>query len=145
MQRVDLKLRWLLIFLGASLMSAGQNDDVLRAESDWFEAMRTGHADHMAGLLDDSFVGTTDVGKRYNKTGWVRQFRLNRGQAPRRFSVGEQEIQSHTDVAVVSGRVEQRRPLALYSVMYTHVWRRKSGNWRLIALQETPRVLPARK
>ena len=100
--------------------------------------------DVLASLLDDHYVITFEDGTSYGKTGYISY-----SSTSVRADVAETsdlKIRMHGDTAVVTGvyheKGNDKGEAYDYHDVFTDVWMKKSGKWRLIASHY---AIPAKK
>lgn len=100
--------------------------------------------DVLASLLDDNFVITFEDGSSYGKTGYVSYSSTSvRADVA---EVSDLKIRMHGDTAVVTGAYHEKGidkgETFDYHDVFTDVWMKKAGKWRLIASHYS---IPAKK
>jgi ketosteroid isomerase-like protein len=133
------------VTMGESLEHTTKNDGISQAEAEWFQALRAADADAMSNLLADGFVGVTDIGTLYSKQEWIAQYSHEWSRSLRSFSVRNQQVRHHSNIAVVTGEMRYARPRGVYATVYTHVWRGVASKPQMILSQESPIIPPAMK
>jgi hypothetical protein len=114
---------------------------VIKTDAEWLQALRSGDRDRMRELLADDFTGITLLGKRLNKEGWVALFTSDWSREYRKSVTSDQTIRQYGDIQILTGDVRYPRSAAVY----TRIWHKSNGKWRLAASQETAVILAAPK
>ena len=105
-------------------------------EDDWLTARIRGDAESTRRLLDESYQGCNSDGLAQNKSDFVQFVESSRGP----FADGvhtDRNIQIHGDMAVSTGVVTLRSADREHAFRYLRVYRKRDGEWRLIASQST--------
>ena len=136
------------LLFGASVTARAGDDDVLRVDSEWFDALKTGSADGMSTRMSEGFIGVSNVGAIFEKQAWVSHFGGDAGDSSyERLVLATRELRwNDGDMALVIGAmvyVTGARQQGRRRTTYMHLWQRVSEKWLLLASQETTHVPPA--
>jgi hypothetical protein len=105
-----------------------------KIEDDWLMARIRGDAESTQRLLDETYQGGTSDGLAQTKADFVRFVESSRGP----YTCGDhavRNIQIHGDTAVSTGVVTLRSVNRENPFRYLRVYRKRDGEWRLIASQ----------
>ena len=104
-------------------------------EDEWMAARLRGDTESTERLLDDSYQGATSDGQPQTKADFVRAVESSRVFTDSGHT--ERKIRVHGNVAVSTGLATLRSPDRELSFRYLRVFRKRGGEWRLIASQST--------
>jgi len=107
-----------------------------KIEDDWLRARISGDAELTQWLLDDGYQGGTSDGLAQTKADFVRFVESSPGACTSGDHT-ERDIQIHGDTAVSTGVVTMRSAGRENPFRYLRVYRKRDGEWRLIASQST--------
>lgn len=120
--------------------NAADEQAVLQLERDWCEAFRSGNADTVARIEDDSYVFTNSRAELSTKADDVGEIRA-RSVEYSKFESREQQVRLYGDTAVVTGitaleGVSGDKPFKL-DVRFTDTLLRHGTEWKAVAAQVT--------
>lgn len=112
---------------------------MLAAEAARGDALRRGDVTALAGLLSDDLRYIHSTGKLETKADVLSSFAEGR-TAYERFETSDLHATTITpEVVVLSGRIDQRKltrgTWGDAKLLFHAVWRKESGQWRLVSLQ----------
>jgi len=126
---------------GAStLPAADARDDVRAAETRRFAAMGAGDLDTLATFLADDLTYTHSSGRVESKKEYLDSLRAGRLKY---LSITPEvtDVRVYGDAAVATGRSAMKVSNAgqeqSFRIVFTDVWARRDGRWRMVAWQAT--------
>ncbi|MDA0203967.1 MAG: nuclear transport factor 2 family protein [Acidobacteria bacterium] len=139
-----MKKTWMLVLAVAisalPALSAGAEDEVLKAENEWASMVTAGHFDHVASLLDDTLIYAHSTGNIESKDEYLGKLRSG-AQKYTAIKHEKTTIRLHGDAAVVHsiGRMVGTNAAGPFDnhLMIMHTWIKTGGQWRLAAHQTT--------
>jgi ketosteroid isomerase-like protein len=116
-------------------------DEVLAADNAWSTAFTSCDTELMGRLLSDDLVFIHSMGKVDTKTSFMPDVK-NCGLELSRSE--EQKVRVYGDTAVVTGNlVFKRRGGRAGTLLYTRVFVKQHGAWRIVSHQSTDAPAPA--
>ncbi len=131
------------ILLCSSVALAGQSTrtarkaEILRLEEAWRSVQQQNDRLAFDRLLsaDVTFVGTS--GSLRDKQGYVESRASSSIPRATSYTIRDLSVRFYGQVAVVTGTEETTGASVAYKGRFTHVWARRAGRWRLVAIQRT--------
>ena len=123
-----------------ALRAADARDDVRTAETRRFAAMSAGDLDTLASFLADDLTYTHSSGRVENKKEYLDSLRAGRLKY---LSIAPEvtDVRVFGDAAVSTGRsamkVSNGGQESSFRIVFTDVWARRDGRWRMVAWQAT--------
>ena len=140
MRRLALLLS-LLLLVAAPLRAASVEEEVKIADTARVLSTLRGDADRLARLLSDSLIYCHADGRVQSKEVFLAAVRTNRVKYDA-YDYQETKITRVTDdVAIMTGHAQLKASMGsehvAFALRFLSVWRRESGEWRMVAYQSS--------
>jgi ketosteroid isomerase-like protein len=111
--------------------------EILRLEDRWREAQHQNDKDAYDQLLsaDLTFIGTS--GNFRDKTGFIASRKDSWIPRSETYTYSEMTVRFYGSAAIVTGREATTGTGVAFQGRFTHVWAKRRGRWRLVAIQRT--------
>jgi ketosteroid isomerase-like protein len=111
--------------------------EILRLEDRWREAQRQNDKDAYDQLLsaDLTFIGTS--GSFRDRTGFIASRKDSWIPRSETYTYSEMTVRFYGSAAIVTGREATTGTGVAFQGRFTHVWAKRQGRWRLVAIQRT--------
>lgn len=111
--------------------------EILRLEDRWREAQHQNDKDAYDQLLsaDLTFIGTS--GSFRDKTGFIASRKDSWIPRSETYTYSEMTVRFYGSAAIVTGREATTGTGVAFQGRFTHVWAKRQGRWRLVAIQRT--------
>ena len=111
--------------------------EILRVEDRWREAQHQNDKDAYDQLLsaDLTFIGTS--GSFRDKTGFIASRKDSWIPRSETYKYSEMTVRFYGSAAIVTGREATTGTGVAFQGRFTHVWAKRQGRWRLVAIQRT--------
>jgi len=111
--------------------------EILRVEDRWREAQHQNDKDAYDQLLsaDLTFIGTS--GSFRDKTGFIASRKDSWIPRSETYTYSEMTVRFYGSAAIVTGREATTGTGVAFQGRFTHVWAKRQGRWRLVAIQRT--------
>jgi len=111
--------------------------EILRLEDRWREAQHQNDKDAYDQLLsaDLTFIGTS--GSFRDKTGFIASRKDSWIPRSETYTYSEMTVRFYGSAAIVTGREATTGTGVAFQGRFTHVWAKRRGRWRLVAIQRT--------
>jgi hypothetical protein len=134
-----------LVFAWQGVPGATSQNTVLDLEQQWFQAVRTGDGLTLDRLMTADFEGTTTVGRRLDKAGWLSLFAsqvkdASGNVAYRNWRIVLRDVKARAYPGVVLVRGVADMQTQHYTEVYLHVWIESPKGWLLAMAQVTPAI-----
>lgn len=113
---------------------AAVEDEIYELSREKFRWKTEGHFDQLADLLDDDLVFVHLTGVITSKEEWMGQLR-SRTFVYERIDLKDASVRAYGDTAVLVGKARfVVNGGSAYPLVYTEVYVRKNGDWKLVNL-----------
>ncbi|HJY30495.1 MAG TPA: nuclear transport factor 2 family protein [Pyrinomonadaceae bacterium] len=111
--------------------------EILRLEDRWREAQHQNDKDAYDQLLsaDLTFIGTS--GSFRDKTGFIASRKDSWIPRSETYTYSEMTVRFYGSAAIVTGREATTGTGVAFQGRFTHMWVKRQGRWRLVAIQRT--------
>ncbi len=111
--------------------------EILRLEDRWREAQHQNDKDAYDQLLsaDLTFIGTS--GSFRDKTSFIASRKESWIPRSDTYTYSEMTVRFYGSAAIVTGREATTGTGVAFQGRFTHVWAKRQGRWRLVAIQRT--------
>jgi len=111
--------------------------EILRLEDRWREAQHQNDKDAYDQLLsaDLTFIGTS--GSFRDKTSFIASRKDSWIPRSETYTYSEMTVRFYGSAAIVTGREATTGTGVAFQGRFTHVWAKRQGRWRLVAIQRT--------
>jgi len=111
--------------------------EILRLEDRWREAQHQNDKDAYDQLLsaDLTFIGTS--GTFRDKTSFIASRKDSWIPRSETYTYSEMTVRFYGSAAIVTGREATTGTGVAFQGRFTHVWAKRQGRWRLVAIQRT--------
>jgi len=111
--------------------------EILRLEDRWREAQHQNDKDAYDQLLsaDLTFIGTS--GSFRDKTSFIASRKDSWIPRSDTYTYSEMTVRFYGSAAIVTGREATTGTGVAFQGRFTHVWAKRQGRWRLVAIQRT--------
>jgi uncharacterized protein (TIGR02246 family) len=111
--------------------------EILRLEDRWREAQHQNDKDAYDQLLsaDLTFIGTS--GSFRDKTSFIASRKDSWIPRSETYTYSEMTVRFFGSAAIVTGREATTGTGVAFQGRFTHVWAKRQGRWRLVAIQRT--------
>ena len=111
--------------------------EILRLEDRWREAQHQNDKDAYDQLLsaDLTFIGTS--GSFRHKTSFIASRKDSWIPRSETYTYSEMTVRFYGSAAIVTGREATTGTGVAFQGRFTHVWAKRQGRWRLVAIQRT--------
>ena len=111
--------------------------EILRLEDRWREAQHQNDKDAYDQLLsaDLTFIGTS--GSFRDKTGFIASRKDSWIPRSETYTYSEMTVRFYGSAAIVTGREATTGTGVAFQGRFTHVWAKRQGRWRLVAIQRS--------
>jgi uncharacterized protein (TIGR02246 family) len=111
--------------------------EILRLEDRWREAQHQNDKDAYDQLLsaDLTFIGTS--GSFRDKTSFIASRKDSWIPRSDTYTYSEMTVRFFGSAAIVTGREATTGTGVAFQGRFTHVWAKRQGRWRLVAIQRT--------
>lgn len=111
--------------------------EILRLEDRWREAQHQNDKDAYDQLLsaDLTFIGTS--GSFRDKAGLIASRKDSWIPRSETYTYSEMTVRFYGSAAIVTGREATTGTGVAFQGRFTHVWAKRQGRWRLVAIQRT--------
>jgi ketosteroid isomerase-like protein len=112
-------------------------DQILQLSLDKFRWKTEGKIDKVADLFDDELVFIHITGHQTTKEEWIRQLR-SKSFVYNRIDQREASVKVYGDTTVLVGKADfEINGGSNYKLIYTEVYIKKHGQWKLVNLHTT--------
>src|ERR1043165_2476586 len=117
--------------------SPRRRNEILRLEDRWREAQHQNDRTAYDQLLsaDLTFIGTS--GSFRDKTGFIASRKDSWIPRSETYTYSEMTVLFYGSAAIVTGREATTGTGVAFQGRFTHVWAKRQGSWRLVAIQRT--------
>ena len=111
--------------------------EILRVEDRWREAQHQNDKDAYDQLLsvDLTFIGTS--GSFRDKTSFIASRKDSWIPRSETYTYSEMTVRFYGSAAIVTGHEATTGTGVAFQGRFTHVWAKRQGRWRLVAIQRT--------
>jgi ketosteroid isomerase-like protein len=111
--------------------------EILRLEERWREAQHQNDKDAYDQLLsaDLTFIGTS--GSFRDKTSFIASRKDSWIPRSETYTYSEMTVRFYGSAAIVTGREATTGTGVAFQGRFTHMWAKRQGRWRLVAIQRT--------
>lgn len=111
--------------------------EILQLSLEKFQWKTTGKFDRLSDLFDDELVFVHITGHITSKEDWINQLKTGRF-VYNKIEQKEASVKVYTDTAVLVGKaIFTVNGGSMYRLVYTEVYARKNGKWKLVNLHTT--------
>ena len=111
--------------------------EILRLEDRWREAQHQNDKDAYDQLLSADLTFTGTSGSFRDKTGFIASRKDSWIPRSKTYTYSEMTVRFYGSAAIVTGREATTGTGVAFQGRFTHVWAKRQGRWRLVAIQRT--------